>query len=245
MKKILVILLLVTAGCSKNQMDDCVTSAGPIVTVERGLETFNSIITSDKLQIVLVQDTTAPEYVKITGPRNLLGQIVTDVSDGELVLDNTNTCNFMRSFKITFVLEVHLKDLERLELNGASSVECANTLILDKLTIAHNALSDLKLELDVDGEIYVQSFNSASTILKGKAASLKGSIEEVSDLDAIDLQCEEVLIDQHSPLDCFIDGTKIIFVKIYNQGNIYYKREPSGYKDLNYRRGDGDLILYQ
>lgn len=232
-------------GCSKSQMDDCITSAGPEITIERSLESFSSIQTNDKLKVVLVQDSISPEYIKITGPRNLLGQITSEVDEGELVLDNRNTCNFMRSFKVEFTLEVHLKSIDRLEINGASGVSTTGALLLKNLSIAHNALSDVELELDVENEVYVQSYNSAATILKGKAKTLKGSIEEVSDLNALELKCEEVLLDQHSPLDCYIDGTEIIFVKIYNDGNIYYKREPSSYKDLNYRRGEGDLILYQ
>lgn len=226
-------------------MDDCVTSAGPETTVERVTGAFNSIITNDKLQIILIQDTLSDEFIRITGPRNLVGQITTEVKEGVLHLNNTNTCNFVRSFKLRFTLEVHLKALDRIEINGASSVQCANTLKLDNIAVAHNALSDAVFDLDVENEVYVQSFNSASTILKGHANTLKGSIEEVSDLNALELECNEVLIDQHSPVDCFIDGTDIIFVKIYNEGNVYYKREPSIYKDLNYRRGNGNLILYQ
>lgn len=241
----MVIYCLVLLSCSKSQMDDCITSAGPEVSIQRDLSSFSSIVTNDKLRVILVQDTSVNEYVKIIGPQNLLGQIITNVEGGVLVLDNENTCNFVRSFKLSFTIEVHLKKIERIEINGASSVETEGELNLQNLNIAHNALSDVELALNIEDVVYVQSFNSAATVLKGKAKTLKGSIEEVSDLNALDLECEEVLLDQHSPLNCYIDASKIIFVKIYNDGNIYYKQEPSGYKDLNYRRGKGDLILYQ
>lgn len=238
-------LILILAGCSKVQMDDCITAAGPVVSIERELEGFNAIVSSDKLKVTLVQDTSQSERIIIRGPRNLVDQITTQIEDGTLYLDNTNTCNFMRSFKLQFELEVHLKDIDKLVVNSASEVYSIDSLHLANLTIIHEALADVDLLLNVENSIYVQSFNSAHTRLRGQAKSLTGSIEEVSDLNAQELVCEEVLLDQHSPIDCYIDGTKIIFVKIYNDGNIYYKREPSKYKDLNYKRGSGDLILIQ
>ncbi len=242
MKKLLFILLVFCA-CSKVQMDDCVTSAGKESQESRSLESFTSITTTDKLKVVLIQDTLEGEKVVIKGPKNLLAQITTQVENGRLYLNNTNTCNFVRSFEIEIVVEVYFKQLDRLEINAASEVCSLDTLSLNKLSILHNALSDIDLILNIENDVFVQSFNSAHTRLRGIAKSLKGSIEEISDLDARDLECEEVLLDQHSPIDCYIDGTKIIFVKIYNDGNIYYKREPSLYKDLNYKRGSGDLIL--
>ena len=74
---------------------------------------------------------------------------------------------------------------------------------------------------------------------------LKGSIEEISDLDARDLRAKNALIDNHSPLDCFINGTNIIYVSIFNSGNIYYVQEPLDLKDFNIHRGKGQLILLQ
>ena len=243
MKYLMISLMLACLACSKVQMDDCITSAGPVAEQQRALQDFQRIHIEDKLQLILVQDSV--NYVKISGPQNLLGQISTEVEDGQLRFENRNTCNFVRDFDIRFQLELHFIELSDLHIESAAEVSSVDSLRLDDLNITHAALSDIDLKLDVSGSVFVQSFNSAHTRLEGRAKTLRGSIEEVSDLDARSLRCQEVILDHHSPLDCYVDGREIIFVKIYNSGNIYYLNEPSNYKDLNFRRGSGDLIRLQ
>ncbi|MFY0644021.1 MAG: DUF2807 domain-containing protein [Bacteroidia bacterium] len=242
MKAWVVIAILLSWGCTKVQMDDCFTSAGSETTETRQLDIFTQIVTTDKIQVVLVQDSLKDGMVILEGPENLLSQIETEVSDGILNLDNRNSCNFVRSFENRIVIRAHFKDLKSLMVKSASEVTTEGTIKLSKLNILHEALSDCSLKLDVTDEVYVQSYNSAYLKLEGKAKVLKGSIEGVSDLDARDLLAEQVILDNHSPLDCYINASEIIFVKIFNDGNIYYVSEPSNYKDLNYRRGIGDLI---
>lgn len=228
-------------GCTKQQMDDCITSSGPDAVIERSIDDFTSLETTDKFKVVLFQDSTAADII-ITGPRNLLGQITTKVEEGKLSLKNSNTCNFVRSFSREVEIRVNAPSLRKLIVNSASTVETAKQLELDELNILHQALSDIKLDVDVEGDLYVQSFNSSTTILSGQAGALKGSIEDVSDLDARDLLADEVLIDTHTPLDIYVNGKDILFIKIFNQGNVYYVSEPLIYKDLNVKSGSGDLI---
>ena len=69
----------------------------------------------------------------------------------------------------------------------------------------------------------------------------KGSIEEISDVDAEFLKAEEVLLDTHSPLDCIVNASKGIFVKIYGPGSILYVYEPSEYKIVDVQLSSGRL----
>jgi hypothetical protein len=71
---------------------------------------------------------------------------------------------------------------------------------------------------------------------------LKGTIEEVSNLDASNLQADEALLDTHTPYDCYIQAIQGIYVNIYNSGNIYYSQEPSDYKLTGVVRGSGKLL---
>lgn len=239
------IACVVLAACSKEQRDDCITSAGKVVEDVRQLDNYTKIDVNDKFIVELVQDSSRSGEAVLVAPKNLLGQIRTEVEGGVLKVRNTNTCNFVRSFKIEYKLKLFVDEIEEIKVEAAASVFSLDTLHIQKLNILHSALSNLDLLLDVEGEIYISSFNSAKTILRGKSKILKGSIEEVSSVDARALIAEEVLLDQHSPIDCYINALRIIYVKIYNRGNIYYMAEPSELKELNYQRTTGDLILYQ
>jgi len=242
-KYIYISLFILFCSCSKEQRNDCFTSAGPEAIELRVLENFSNLRIEDKLIVVLVQDSSRNGEVEIRGPKNLIPQITTELRDGELVLRNTNTCNFVRSFDIRFHIKVFFEDIESLNLDGAAECSNEDTLHLNRLIIRHDALSDLNLTIDIEDEIFLSSFNSAQTFLKGRTKVFKGSIEEVSSVDARELTAEEVLLDHHSPIDSYIHGTRIIFVKIFNKGNFFYVAEPSQLKEVNYRRSSGDLIL--
>ncbi len=240
MKKLLLILI-VFAGCSKQQMDDCFTSLGKTTTVSRQLEKFNKISVSDRISLTIKQDTIKAGLIEVTAPANLIGQITSDVNENALSLENTNTCNFVRNFDYSINITAYVSDLVQLDIKSIATIKSVDTLYLDNLNIYHYALSNVDLLIDCN-EIFVQSLNSASTILKGKSRVLKGSIEEISDLDARELLCEEVLLDSHTPLDCYLNATKGLFIKIYNTGNVYYLNEPTDYKELNVRRSSGNLL---
>jgi len=242
MKNVIILILLFSA-CSKPQMDDCITSLGKEKTEVRLVDNFTQLYVEDRIEVILIQDSTKAGRIEINGPGNLLGQIRTEVVDGKLRLLNGNTCNFVRSFNYRLIATVFINNLETLEIESIATVNTLDTLQLESLSIYNNALSDIELTLDCSKEVYVQSLNSATTILHGKARALKGSIEEITILDARDLACEEVLLDLHSPLDSYVNGTKGLFIKLFNSGNLYYTQEPSDYKELNIRRGSGDLIL--
>ena len=235
-------IAILLVACSKEKRDDCFTSLGKTTTVERQLTSFNRVYAEDRVQVVLIQDSSLNGRISITAPSNLIPQIKSEIVDGQLKLSNTNTCNFVRSFNSDIVVKVYFKNLIQLDLESIATATTEDTLHLTDFAIYHSALSDIELLLNCSNHILIKTINSAHTVLKGRAKAIRGSIEEISDLDARDLECEEVLIDSHTPLDCYVNGTKGLFVKIYNSGNIYYSSEPTTYKDLNEKLGTGELL---
>lgn len=244
MKKIVLIILVVISGCSKEQMDDCFTSLGEVTTIERVVDPFKRVMVHDRMQVELIQDGSKHGAIEIEGPENILTQIKTDVSDQKLEITNTNTCNFVRSFKYEIKLRVYVDTITELSTQSIGVFTTQGTLKGDRIDIYHSALSDIELDLDYDW-VYIRSINSAHTRLTGTSRVLTGTIEEVSDLDAQDLNAELVFLDTHTPLDCFVTGTKILFVKIFNSGNIFYTVEPTDQKEVNIHRGSGDLLPIQ
>jgi hypothetical protein len=242
MKKLLMLFFIFSA-CSKPQMDDCITSLGKEKSETRVVDSFTKLYVEDRIEVTLIQDSTKVGRIELFGPGNILGQIASEVEEGKLRLLNRNTCNFVRSFNYSLKANVYVADLELLEIESIATVNTLDTLHLTSLSIYHNALSDIDLTLDCKQDVYVQSLNSATTVLHGRAKTLKGSIEEITILDARDLVCEEVLLDLHSPLDSYVNATKGLFAKIFNSGNLYYTQEPTDYKELNIRRSSGNLIL--
>lgn len=237
----IIIILLMLSSCGGEQKDDCITKLGKVVTEQRDVLPFDKLYVEDRIKVFLVQDSINYGRIELNGPSNLLNQIESTVTDNQLRLINTNTCNFIRSFNYDINVYVYVKELTEIHLESIAEVVSNDTININFLNIFHPALSDINLILSGD-EVFIRSRNSASTILRGNLRVLKGSIEEISNLDAQYLVCEEVYIDTHSPLDCYINATKGMYLKILNSGNIFYINEPSDYKILAEQTGSGQLL---
>lgn len=237
----IIIVLLMLSSCGGEQKDDCITKLGKVVTEQRDVLSFDKLYVEDRIKVFLVQDSINYGRIELNGPSNLLNQIESTVTDNQLRLINTNTCNFIRSFNYDINVYVYIKELTEIHLESIAEVVSNDTININFLNIFHPALSDINLILSGD-EVFIRSRNSASTILRGNLRVLKGSIEEISNLDAQYLVCEEVYIDTHSPLDCYINATKGMYLKILNSGNIFYINEPTDYKILAEQTGSGQLL---
>lgn len=229
------------SSCGGEQKDDCITKLGKVVSEQRDVLPFDKLYVEDRIKVFLVQDSINHGRIELNGPSNLLNQIESTVTDNQLRLINTNTCNFIRSFNYDINVYVYIKELTEIHLESIAEVVSNDTININFLNIFHPALSDINLILSGD-EVFIRSRNSASTILRGNLRVLKGSIEEISNLDAQYLVCEEVYIDTHSPLDCYINATKGMYLKILNSGNIFYINEPTDYKILAEQTGSGQLL---
>jgi len=233
--------MFTTSGCKKEALDDCFSSTGKDETIERMLPSFNKLNVGDKFNVILVQDS-GQERIRITAGKNVLEGISTEVENGELIIKNCNTCNFVRRYDREMTLEIFLHDLDEIFVYGACSISNRDTLKLKRLIINHSALEDMALTLNISDELFIESINSGGMTLNGVCKIFKASIEEITNIDARNLICEEVLIDTHTPLDCYVNATKLLFVKIYNSGNIFYVTEPSDLKEVNVNSGSGKLV---
>jgi len=236
-----ILVLVLFSSCGGEQKDDCITNLGDVISQQRDVAPFDKLYVEDRIKVVLVQDSVKYGSIELNGPSNLLNQIESRPSGNQLRLINRNTCNFVRSFNYDIHVIVYVKELTEIHLESIAEVTSNDTINLNFLNIFHPALSDINLILS-GGEVFVRSRNSATTILKGSLRVLKGSIEEISNLDAQHLECEEVYIDTHSPLDCYVNATKGMYMKIFNSGNVFYINEPSDYKILAIRTGSGQLL---
>ena len=241
MKKF-VYISLVCLGFGCGDDNRCLKSLGDAAEIERNTdESFDALFVEDRIKVRLIQDSVQAGKLIFRGPKNLLSSIGAVVKDGELKLTNTNTCNFLRSFDYTLEVDVYLAHLNRLSVESIAEVKCMDTLTIERLAVFHNALSGIDL-LVRGNELYIQSRNSASTTLRGRVNVLKGSIEEVSDLDAKELLANDILLDTHSPLDSKINALEGYYLNLYNAGNIEQFGNATEYKIVNEQTSTGIVI---
>jgi hypothetical protein len=242
MKRLAYIAFIVCCIVSCSEDNRCLKSLGdPATVVDYLALPFDKIRVEDRIKMRLIQDSSQAGKIILHGPENLLSSIGRDVKDGELTLTNNNTCNFLRSFDYSLDVDVYISTLSMLKVESIAEVTIKETLAFDRLEIYHNALSDI--ELNVNGrEIFVQSRNSASTILHGRLRSLKASIEDVSNLDAKGVACDEVFLDSHTPIVCTMNATKGYYLNIYNTGNIEQYGRATDYEIVNKQLSTGTVV---
>lgn len=232
--------LLALMGCGENNR--CLKTIGEETSIETVIEeSFDKIYVEDRIKVVLVQNVSEVGKIVMSGPKNLLNSIGMEVNDGELRLTNDNTCNFLRSFDYQLRVVVYVDQLSQLSVASIAEVSCKDTIAIEKLEVTHVALSDINLLIKGE-EVFIRSRNSATTVLRGEVNALKGSIEDVSDLDAKELSSKEVLLDTHSPLNCKINAEEGYFLNIYNAGNIEQYGSASSYRIVNERTGTGNVV---
>ena len=153
------ILIVLLSSCSGLRKDDCITNMGDVISIDRDVMPFDQLYVEDRIKVILIQDSTQFGRIELNGPSNLLDQIESNVSNNQLRLINSNTCNFVRSFNYEIKVNVYVKELTGLHIESIAEVVSNDTINVDFLNILHLALSDIKLILSGD-EVYIQSRNS-------------------------------------------------------------------------------------
>ena len=104
---------LLFSSCSKNSK--CFKSKGSLVTENRTMDNFNTIEIKGKLDVELID--ASDNSISISGGENLVGFITSEVSNGTLVIDNKNKCNWMRSYKNgKIMVKISTNNLEHLKI---------------------------------------------------------------------------------------------------------------------------------
>jgi len=235
---------IILLGCSKEQMNDCFQATGDNISETRATGTFSKIIIGEKFDLILSQDSTQPEQVTITAGSKIIDQIKTQVKNNTLSIKNKNTCNFVRTYDRKIKIEIRVKFLDYIEISSATNLSSNDTLNfkkIPKLTLNNLGLGDINLKIKA-GWLNIRTINSGNLILEGFSNILSCSIEEVTVFDARKLLCDDVYIDCHTPLDCYVNARIQLFAKIFNSGNVYFVSEPSKKLELTVQRGSGGLF---
>lgn len=241
--KFLIATLLFFSGCRKDQWNDCFQGTGEDITVSRLVHPFTRINIGEKFDIILSQDTAQAEEIKITAGKNIINEIITTVKNGTLTIENKNTCNFVRSYERKIKIEIRVRFLNDIEISSATSLRSDDTLNFEKsnyLNLKNYGLGDINLKLKL-GFLEVHSKNSGNIFLEGWSNILTCSIEEVTVFDARKLLCDDIYIDSHTPLDCYVNPVKKLLVKIFNKGNINFVNKPP-ITEITEHRGTGQLL---
>lgn len=178
MKKIVMILCLVVfAGCNSENAIDCFQSSGSPVSKEIALPAFEKILIFDNIKLFVTYGNEQKVVVK-TGT-NLLKEVKFSVEANKLIIKNENSCNLLRDYKAVEVY-VTSPNLTYLKNGSQWTIESTNTLKYHTLKLVTEHAADSKtthtdsgfdLQLDCN-QLHIVNNGMASYYLSGTVNEL-------------------------------------------------------------------------
>jgi len=158
----------------------------------REVKDFTGIKCDGITQVFLTQANT--NTVKVEANKYLINKIETKVKNGVLIIKvQTGKRNFNRD-EDSIKIYITMKILNKIELEGASSIQSLNTINTDKFKISAEGAASINLDVNVN-EISLTLSGASTTNLKGKTAVLNTNVSGASLLNTLDLEAQNVTID--------------------------------------------------
>ena len=243
MKNQLIILLIATlalTSCKKNGVSNCFVSTGEITMDNRSINSFNSILLKDNVNLILKKaDSNA---IIVEAGKNLISGVKTDVGEnGVLEIRNDNSCNWIRSYSSPINVYLNYKVIDSIDYNSIGDITTENTLIADSLWImAHEGAGKINMDVDVSTLYCSLHYGTLDIILRGKAGVSYIYSASFGLINTLDMESDYMYINNRSSNDIYVTAKTHIGATIDNIGNIYYTGNPITVS-FN-KNGTGELI---
>lgn len=227
MKNILSLLfvLVIFAGCKKENLDDCFSNAGEVVTETRLLSYFENISIYDNVNLILVQGNGFS--VKVEGGENLISSVQTEVTDSSLVIHNTMKCNWVRDYKNELTVYVSTASLKSIRYEGSGDIKTTGNLKFNELAISvWGGSGSFELDVDCDRLDLAQHYGTVDFNVSGKTGLTAIYSNSYGPFNCYGLNSNIVYIRSNGTNDCFVHANHILEAEITSVGNVYYKGNP-------------------
>lgn len=230
------LIFLLCLSCSKEQMNDCFTSTGKVVDEKRELDYFTDLLVLGNFNLVLVEDSI--NFIKIEAGSKLLEQIKTKVELRKLTIENTNTCNWVRSYKIPVNLELHYMKLNQLDLQGTINLTNKDTLRADTIFIRMQNNSG-KLDLALSNKLLEinQSKGASEIVVGGKTGLLIYRPGDRVGANFLNLKARRVEAESRSEMDSYVYATESLKLITRAGGSLLYSGEAEDIEKASYGEG--------
>lgn len=229
MKKNAFILLFIAATlttCKKDHMLDCFKSAGKTETEIRAANPFTRIDLKNNVDLIIVPNSSF--YIKVTAGDNLIDGIITELSGETLYIRNENRCNWMRSFKNQYTVEVGMDKPVKIDYYGSGDITCKDTIRTDEFFFdCWNGSGTIDLLFNCSKTHINNNIGRADYLVNGYSGVSFIYMNDVSPINASGMKTGYSYIRNRSTGDCHINVSTELVADIEYNGNIYYSGNPA------------------
>ncbi len=234
------LVAVLLAACNKPNAPDCLQRAGDTLTETRNFdETIVVIEMHDVIDLILHESD--EQYIKVTGPANLVPDIETVVDNGTLYVVDKNMCNFVRKLGVRYCIDFY-GSFDQISHHGAGNVGTHGVLHKEMFHIEnHDASGTCEVELDCDVVVYKTHAGTANAILSGTCEEAFFFNAGLHKIDAKSLWADRVVANSNSINSISVRAGSFLSAQIQSDGDIVYWGNPATVT-LN-QTGDGQLLI--
>ncbi len=229
-------------ACNKENAADCFKSNGKTVSEVRYPEPFHSLIVNDKIEVTVFKGS---EYkVEVIAGKHLLKGIKTRVLDNELIIENTNKCNFVRGYKHRIKVYVTSPYIKKATNEGVSALTFDEQFNQDTLMVRCGGIGDVIVN-GTFNVLFSSTHGGGDTYLNGSCNTLWIYANGTNYIHAQHLEVKNYIFIQTLSLgDITINanGLNQLDYNIESSGNIIYHGVPTILKNAGKQEGGGKAI---
>ncbi len=219
-------------------MGDCFKSTGLVQREIRITESFDSLVIHKRMNLILIEDTV--DFIEIEAGNKLLENIISENKFGTLTIENTNVCNWVRSYKIPVNVYLHYTQLQKILVLGSTQITNTDSLKRDSLSIElRDDAGDVNLTISNKYLFIAQHTGSNDVTIKGKTVDLSVYSADLGYGDYLKLAAKNVFAESNSVTDNYFNASETIRLITRNKGSIYYTGEAEVL--LKDRQGEGTI----
>lgn len=244
MKRYFYILVLIILG-SCNFITPFNDEGKNIETVIE-LDDFTQIEIHNIFNIEIIEDT--EHYILYKGGERILDETTYSSLSGILKLDHS-FMNWTKNLKVP-TLEIHITELEGIDLYASGSIKSLNQLTGDKIFIdVHESANTYEIDLNINYNhlrFHSKGSVAGTFAIEGSCPTTIYTLNGSTNIQASELISKEVNVAQNSLGNAHIYAEDKLTVTFYKSGDLYYKGNPKTievkYVQINNQDASGKLI---
>ncbi len=237
---LLMSLLLLLFSCEKEKADDCFRSHGDTTSKTRSLSSFTKLQVEGVVTVQLIPGTESK--VTVTGGKNFLQQIHTEVRDGTLYVKENIGCKFVRSYSREYSVDIHYVQLNEIAHYGSKHIT------------SDSPLNSAVLDIDkwAGGGDVILPVSSDSLFVRIHAGSGDVTVTGKSDFGYVyqrgfgfmfldELSLQNCYVDKGGTGDCHVMVKDTATVDFNSYGTLIISGNPN--VNITKQQGEGDVVI--
>ena len=225
------VIIVLLFSCNGENAGDCFQTVGSILQEEIALDTFDKILVNRDVELIVKEGNT--QKVIIETGKNLWNDVQAIVVDGQLILSDNNSCNYVRDYGNTKVY-VTSPNITEIRSSTQYDVSSEGVLRYPSLTIlsedysAPDSFTVGNFRLDIDAvNFYVVFNNLSNAYITGKTDNLNVTYASgTSRFEGRNLIAQNVYIWNRSSSDMIINPIQKITGIISGTGDVICVNRP-------------------